>query len=163
TAEMFLKKEAVLEILPLASAVIGSDAAKHMKHYMDNTGNDLTIDLVGMVNDVPSAKFNYEEELKEAARFVETLPAGVQRITSTSINRKRKLHMYNQKSESWNWFFAIGGYSAWGKGRAEVIVAGGARSYKLDFEYKFFDRYNWDAGKSVTIFGITVTDNTMGE
>lgn len=37
------------------------------------------------------------------------------------------------------------------------------RELELDFEYKFFDRYNWDKGKSVTIFTITVTDEFMGE
>jgi hypothetical protein len=35
--------------------------------------------------------------------------------------------------------------------------------YELDFEYKFFDRYNRDAGKSITFAGITVTDKFMGE
>ena len=33
----------------------------------------------------------------------------------------------------------------------------------MKYEYKFFDRYNWDNGKSVRIAGITVTDAFMGE
>jgi hypothetical protein len=36
-------------------------------------------------------------------------------------------------------------------------------TYELDIEYKFYDRYNWDAGKSVTFAGITVTNKFMGE
>jgi hypothetical protein len=35
--------------------------------------------------------------------------------------------------------------------------------YTVDFEYKFYDRYNWDAGKSVRLAGITITDKFMGE
>ena len=37
----------------------------------------------------------------------------------------------------------------------------------MNFEYKFFDRYNWDKGKSVTINiagrPVTITDAFMGE
>lgn len=33
----------------------------------------------------------------------------------------------------------------------------------MDFEHKFYDRYNWDAGKSITFHGITITDKFMGE
>jgi hypothetical protein len=32
----------------------------------------------------------------------------------------------------------------------------------VEFEYKFYDRYNWDRGKAVTILGVTVTDQFMG-
>ncbi len=57
----------------------------------------------------------------------------------------------------------MGGYSPWGKGLATITKDGNSqRVYELDFEYKFFDRYNWDGGKSVTIFGQTITDAFMG-
>lgn len=35
--------------------------------------------------------------------------------------------------------------------------------YKLSFQYHFYDRYNWDEGKAVTIAGIVITDEFMGE
>jgi hypothetical protein len=70
---------------------------------------------------------------------------------------------YNRKSENANWFYAIGGYSTWGKGTAVVEEVNGRRSYRLEYEYKFFDRYNWDGGKKVTIANITITDHFMGE
>jgi hypothetical protein len=45
-----------------------------------------------------------------------------------------------------------------------MVKAGpGGPEYELDFEYKFYDRYNWDRGKSVEFAGITVTDESMGE
>jgi hypothetical protein len=37
----------------------------------------------------------------------------------------------------------------------------GTQILQLEFEYKFFDRYNWDGGKSVTLFGVTITDEFM--
>lgn len=158
-AGTFLKKQAVIQILPHAYLIIGDDATKHMYHYMGNSGSTYTIDLEDMISDVPSAKANFNREMEEAKKFVETLGLGVHNITSTSINRP----LYNNKSESWNWYFAIGGYSAWGKGVATIIDSGKIRNYYLQFEYKFFDRYNWDGGKSVTILGITITDREMGE
>ncbi|MCP5119955.1 MAG: hypothetical protein GY953_54855, partial [bacterium] len=87
----------------------------------------------------------------------ETLSVGTHQITS-----KMAEGAYNRKSETTNWFFAIGGYSTWGKGEARVTDAAG-RKYELDFEYKFFDRYNWDGGKQVTIGPVTITDQFMGE
>jgi hypothetical protein len=158
TWEMRLKKAAVINILPHAYLIIGDDATKHMAHYLKNSGKDYTIDLEDMLDDVPNEKMLYESELAEAKIFVETLPVGTHNITSD-----RASGGYVKQSENTNWYFATGGYSAWGKGVATVTAdATGKKGYELDFEYKFFDRYNWDGGKSVTIFGIKVTDAFMG-
>ena len=93
-------------------------------------------------------------EIALAQAFVETLDDGDYQITSSSASTG-----YNNKNESWNWYYAVGGYSAWGKGKANVNCG----EMTLKFEYKFFDRYNWDKGKSVTILGVTVTDSFMAE
>lgn len=37
------------------------------------------------------------------------------------------------------------------------------RHYAVDFDYCFYDRYNWDGKKAVTILGTVVTDEFMGE
>ncbi len=148
----------IMGILPGAAAVIGDDAAINMAHYMGNSGKDLTIDLEDMVADVSSAQKRYLAEVKQAKKFVEMLPDGKFGITS-----KRTNGGYNYKSENWNWFFAVGGYSTWGKGVAEVKTLGKKTMITLEFEYKFYDRYNWDNGKKVTILGVEITDHFMGE
>lgn len=141
-----------------AMLVIGDDATANMAHYFGNSGDDQTIDLEEMVDDVPSAKVLHDRELALAKLYVEGLPAGAHVFTS-----RNAVNGYNRQSESRNWFFAIGGYSVWSKGTAIVTVgAGGARSYMIIWEYKFFDRYNWDGGKSVNLFGVTITDAFMG-
>jgi peptidoglycan hydrolase-like protein with peptidoglycan-binding domain len=158
TASHIALKVGIANILPQAYAIIGDDATKHMYHYLDNSGAPYTIDLEDMIADVPSARERFEAEAAQAQAFVELLDVGVHDITSRMMQGG-----YNRKDENWNWFFAIGGYSSWGKGKATVADGMFGHEFSLDFEYCFFDRYNWDKGKSVTIFDITITDEFMGE
>jgi peptidoglycan hydrolase-like protein with peptidoglycan-binding domain len=151
-------KLAILNVLPEAYVIIGDDATKHMAHYLGNSGRSYTIDLEDMVEDVPSARARYEDEVAQAQELVERLPAGTHNIHSLKAENG-----YNYQAENRNWFFAIGGYSKWGEGVAKVQNTPTGMEYELDFVYKFFDRYNWDAGKSVTFAGITITDRFMGE
>lgn len=158
TWEVMLKKELILDVLPLAWVAIGDDATKHMVHYLGNTGSDLTIDLQGMINDISSARMRMVDEILQAQHFVLQLPPGRHNITSKRLNVA-----YAQKSESWNWFYATGGYSTWGTGVASISEGKSGDHYTLDFEYHYYDRYNWDKGKSVTIGGVKIEDDTMGE
>jgi peptidoglycan hydrolase-like protein with peptidoglycan-binding domain len=151
-------RSAIIEVLPASFALVGDDAVAHMWHYLNGSGQRYTIDLAGMVNEVPSAKDRYSEEVWQAQAFVEGLPVGTHQITSRNVEKG-----YNLQSENRNWYFAIGGYRLWGTGQATVAQGAQARSYALDFTYKFYDRYNWDGGKSVTLFGVQVTDHFMGE
>ena len=159
TYDMIARKLAIMNYLPHAYVIVGDDAAVNLAHFFGNNGFDKTIDLEDMVDDVPSAKLLYERELALAKAYVETLPEGRYQITSASASGG-----YAKKSENWNWFYAVGGYSAWGKGVAVVTRnSDGTKAYDLQFEYRFFDRYNWDGGKSVTLFGVKITDQFMGE
>ena len=159
TMTMQAVRASVYAILPIANRTIGDDAVKHMRHYLDNSGRTFTIDLEGMVREVPSAQARFELEVAQAKEYAELLAPGRYQIHSRKAEGG-----YNRKSENANWFFAIGGYSTWGRADVSVVSKGGtARDIKMDFEYRFFDRYNWDAGKSVTIAGIKVTDVFMGE
>lgn len=133
------------------------NAVAHLRHYFDESGSTYTINLVGMIRDVPSAKDLYKDELRMAKAFAETLDVGDHDITSGSASGG-----YDTKAENADWFYAVGGYSAWGKGKVSVTCENGKKKYKLAFSYNFRDRYNWDTGKSVTIAGITVTDAFMG-
>lgn len=153
-----LKEAIIVEVLPKAYVLIGDDAVKHLMHYFRNRGTNYRIDLEGMVKEVPSAGKLYELEVAQVKAYTEVLPVGKHFITS-----KRAQGGYNTKAESKNWFFAVGGYSVWGKGQAIVKKGPAGNEFELNFEYKFFDRYNWDAGKKVDIFGIEITYAFMGE
>src|SRR5688572_23680405 len=111
-------------------ARIGNDAVKHLDHYFQNSGKDYTIDLVGMVGEVLSAKDIYKQEISNAVDFVKGLKPGTHQITSGKATGG-----YNYQDKSTNWYFAVGGYSVWGKGKAIVTDKGsGKREYFLDFE-----------------------------
>src|SRR5690349_6061103 len=94
----------------------------------------------------------------QAQAFVESLPAGRCHITSRKTQGGKNLPQENR-----NWYLAIGEYVFWGSGDVEVGDANGRRTYVMDFVYHFHDRYNWDGGKAVHLFGLTVTDQFMGE
>lgn len=158
TTEMQALKVVIMSYIPHASVLVGKDAANHLKHYLNNTGLDYTIDLEGMVNDVKDAKNLFNKEFEDAKHFVSGLGVGKHCFTSA-----RAINGYNQKYQSQNWFYAIGGYSFWSKGRA--IIAKGANGKKdcyMKWQFHFYDRYNWDRGKSVTIMGQEITDEYMG-
>jgi hypothetical protein len=159
TYKMTGLKKLIIGQLGFAGLFYGFDAAAHLGHYFQNTGKDYTVALARMIKDAPSAKYLYDEEIADAMEFVEKLTVGEHQITSsrTSVGE-------HHPRESRNWYYASGGYSVWGKGNATIALnVSGEKSYKLDFEYKFFDRYNWDRGLSVELFGIRVTDELMGE
>jgi len=152
------KYVAIMDALYPAYVVIGDDAVKHMLNYLDNTGAPLTIDLEGMIAEVPTAKVRFDTEVERIKNYVQQLPPGTFDVTSTHA-----WNGYNHKRENRNWFFAVGGYSVWTKGRATITGTGPGHDCRLELEYKFYDRYNWDSGKSVHIDGIEITDETMGE
>lgn len=151
-------KYQIMAILPAASAAIGKEAADHMRHYLNGSGRDYRINLEGMPRDVSTAQNRFRHEVSQARKLVEQLPAGTHQIRSKRVNFD-----YNYKAETKNWFFAIGGYLVWGDGVANVVTSSSGDTYTLDFNYHFFDRYNWDGGKKVELFGVTITDAFMGE
>jgi hypothetical protein len=146
------------DFLTVAAVAIGDDAVKHLRHYFRNTGQPLDVDVAGMVREVPSAKLLFETIISLLRTYVEQFPAGTYNITS-----KHTWGGYNLKRENANWFFAVGGYSVWIRGQATISGTAGGRSYRFEGRYHFYDRYNWDGGKSVTIAGIRITNEQMGE
>ena len=158
---MFALAQVITEALPPfgSSAVTfyGVNCAMHLRHYMSASGRPLTIDLEDMVDSGPTPRERFRDEVAQAKAFVEKLGVGTHSITS-----RKTEDSYNFESESKDWFYAVGGYHTWGKGTATVAAGVDGLEYALDFEYRFFDLYNWDGGKSVPLAGVTITDEFMG-
>ncbi len=157
--KMIALKLTIMNYMVHAAVLVGDDAAKHMFHYFLNSGKEYNFDLQGMVDEVKNAKFLYDQEVAEAKIFAETLPAGTYDIVASRMKPG-----YNLKTDSKNWFFAVGGYSFWGKAKLVVEKDNvGGKGFLLDFILNCTDRYNWDKGKSVKLFNIEITDEFMGE
>jgi len=158
TLKMWILKQQILHSCRAVKYPM-PNAVAHLRYYFGNSGGDYSIALESMLRDVPSAKDLYEDELEMAKEFAEGLSIGGEHhITSGSASSG-----YNTKAESKDWFYAVGGYRAWGKGKVEITCGeNGKKKYELTFTYKFWDRYNWDKGKSVTIGPIRITDDFMG-
>ena len=129
------------------------DAAKHLRHYLNNTGNDLEIDLARFIREVPSAQPIIDEEISMAKNFAET----IKDKNSFKISSSRTTEGYATKDTP-NWFYAVGGYSLYGKGEVSLCND----EYTMIFTIYFDDRYNWDAGKGVKIFGYPISDVSLG-
>ncbi len=136
-----------LGIQTVASHFGGDDAVKHLLHYLGNTGKTLTIDFAGMNDEVKLARQVADLQVETAQKFIEAQPPGKIVFTSTTGS----LNHYIRQDLSRNWFFAVGSYSTWIGGTANVRTAGGKPSYVMAYELHFVDRYNWDGYKSVDI------------
>ena len=133
-----------------------------MRHYLDNSGSDISIDALDMVKKSVNGSKLFASEAQAAKTFAESLdPRKEYDITSS-------LHVtpMNEQESSLDWFLAVGGYSAWGKGH---LMTGGyktpysdKRCFNLEFEYKVKDLYNFDEGKKVD-FSIAGQKNTIDD
>jgi putative peptidoglycan binding protein len=147
TARMLTLRDAFSYLLwPAAYEFAGPDATRNLRHYFDNDGKDWSVDLDKMIREVPSARGALGDEVARAKSFAETLGPGTYDIVSATLGSG-----YDLQRENKNWFLAVGGYACWGKGHLVVTETAGVRYYELAFEYKFYDRYNWDEGKSTDI------------
>lgn len=138
---------------------VGPEAVAQMHHFLDNTGTDYIVDVEQMMTRSDYLRQRHDEELAEAKAFAETLQPGTYSITSTRVHGG-----YFRRSHDPRYYFAIGGFTYWGQGRVVVKDAGrGGRSYALDFEFHFYDRYNWDNGKKTEVAGVSVKDAYLQE
>lgn len=136
-------------------------AKEHMLHYLGNTGDDLWINLELMIQSVPNANRLMYREINLARDFAESLGLHQRPDSCTSITSSATSVGYNRAEQDMDWFYAVGGYHSWGK--ADVI-ADPSGVYTMQFEYKFFDRYNWDKGKGINIAGLKInTDDFLAD
>lgn len=126
------------------------NARRHLMHYFGNTGTQLELDMDSLLGE-EAVKSALKDEFLAARKFAETLGDGVHNITSTDFSTG-----YCGEGD---WYYAMGGFHAWGKGIAEVY----GPCIALQFEFKVADQYNWDKKKKVTILLIDITDEFMGE
>lgn len=152
-----------------------TNAARHMRHYLGNSGNPLIVSVDNMLRDVENFRLWHAYWLQiaqmEASNKFWELP-GDDKCTPTShafnLQGARSASAYCTKGDSQDWFFAVGGFTHWYTASVQSTPGGnsadkgGEANLRIQFRMHMKDRYNWDSGKAIDILGLTVTDAQLG-
>lgn len=137
-------------------------AAKHLRHYLGNSGEDLTVDPGQIIRDVPQFGQAVDQQLDAAVN------AAIEQAVAEGCYGEPIAFdsgwqgFYLEKSMSSDWFYAMGGVQHSVTGTV-VVHPGDPPTAEVSYQVHVFDRYNWDGGKSTDIGPFTITDEQMGE
>ena len=143
------------------------DASKNLTHYLDNTGTPQDVDVDRMLTDLPDLPVNARNAAeKMAAEAVEAAKTSGATGPVTYPFTTPWEPEHASRSESMNWFLALGGYQACTEGTVTVYPPDPANgrpdwTYKYDYRVHVADRYNWDKGKDTDVGGVTIGDDQM--
>jgi hypothetical protein len=141
------------------------NAARHMRHYLDNSGAELSVSVNTMLRDSPTLEEQFLEAIETAKVDAERMLEGADLTADMefALAGERKGHYFN-KGESEDWFFAVGGCGHWFT--AEVFYYGAEdpaeRQLSMSIKLHVSDNYNWDEGKQVEIMGMVIKDEQLG-
>ncbi|KAL5363851.1 hypothetical protein BJX96DRAFT_178441 [Aspergillus floccosus] len=139
------------------AGTLGLDNAKtNMEHYLGNSGDDQSVSVEEMLNDLPGFQEGVQTLIQNEATDAYNSVSGTNGSTTFVSGWE---NYYASKDESWDWFFAIGGYSYSVTGALAKL---GSKT-SLKYQVHVFDRYNWDSGKSTEIGPFTFDDRELGE
>ena len=126
------------------------DAARHMSHYLGNSGRELKVSVDEMMAEMPQFKSAVQGTLTYmvAENFGSANPTQGIELNFESGWTK----FYATPEVSPNWFYAMGGYYYWVGANAKVLSVqeSGKAVIKVVYKVAVSDYYNWDAGKSTS-------------
>lgn len=144
-----------------------TDAARHLRHYLGATGKPLKVDAARVLTEVRAARLTADALLQE--QFAKACS----QIRNSSTGTRFEIPFQSRwgvatasQEEEGNWFFALGSFSVSQSGVMVVepsTTPGGEPTVRIHYQTHIFDRYNWDAGKNVTIRPATIEDKEMQE
>ena len=150
-----------------AADTIGwTHAATHLHHYLNNSGDDLTVSPDQMMRDVDQFRDKVEDSTADEMRRI-----AAEAAANGSYGRPVQFSTgwqdhYLGPDESKDWYYAMGGVQYAVTGVATVhppVHPGGEPRIEMDYQTHVFDRYNWDQGKSTEIGPITIDDSQLAE
>ncbi|MFJ9678331.1 hypothetical protein ACIRP2_09780 [Streptomyces sp. NPDC101194] len=133
-----------------------SDAARHMAHYLGNSGTDMELPVDKMMSDVPDFRDHIEDSIREhqddwREQALEEFRKNGGRPVSIPVETANRDFSF-QKDVNNNWFYAVGSTRSNVTGVITVVPdANGEPKVGLDYQANAWDRYNWDESKGVTI------------
>ena len=120
-----------------------SNAAKFMKHFLDNTGTTYNLDVAAFLSEDSGALKSRNEAINNALRAAELLAREGEVLT---VNQLSEGHpMQNSLAEE-DWQYSLGSYFD----DVDIInlrveVINGVKTYTADIKYIVTDYYNWDS------------------
>lgn len=146
------------------------DAALHMRHYLDGSGETLAIDPQRMLDAMPAF---YGEVEAEAAHFLDQIGETISaEYHGADMLRTYRAYFgdsgwkgsYATRDRSQNWYFAVGGFAY--TFTAAVTVTrperqSGTPVAHIILQLHVYDRYDWDSGRGTNIAGIRVANEVI--
>jgi hypothetical protein len=139
------------------------DASRHMRHYLENTGEPLDLPVDKMLYDDKGLRIHAEEAIRgkqEAWReqALEEFRRSGGRPVTIPVETGNSDYSFPQDGQA-NWFYAVGSTRTNVTGVVTVMPgADGEPRVGLDYQVNAWDRYNWDEGKGVNIGPLGVPD-----
>lgn len=134
------------------------NADRNLDHYLGNDGSDLAIPPEDLLDGLPqlrdAVKSLVQNQATAAYKLISAASGGGEKAFSSPWKS-----FYATKDQSLDWYFALGGFSYSVTG---VVVKSSAGAGTLKYQVHIFDRYNWDAGKSVDIGPFHFEDTELG-
>lgn len=137
-----------------------NNAANHLDHYLNNSGETLALDPDRIMNDEPNLKLHFDAIITGLIRAVAANLADHGRPVQFQ-SRNWEHYTFNDR----DWYLAIGSVEASACGVVTLAAADQANSeprISVVFQCHLFDRYNWDGTKTTEIGGFTWSDRQLG-
>jgi RHS repeat-associated protein len=125
-----------------ARVAIGKDAAKMYKHYRDNTGTSVDIDLARAYKEDSGYKEGFDNEIGLMQNLVNASYSGGAGTSFEIIGGLQKF--YNGTSE--NWQKTIGAFYSYGYGQVTIDPSTGTATMVVTFYME--DMYNFNPGQA---------------
>jgi hypothetical protein len=140
-------------------------ASAHLSHYLDNSGDTLTVNVDSVLHDVPKANTAANLIAETEIRRVAAAQVAAEDYDNPTTFQSKWGDFYITEELSGDWFFAMGGIrlAASGAVITREPAEGAEPTVVVEYKVHLYDRYNWDEGKSVEIAGVTIHDKDMGE
>lgn len=117
-------------------------AASFMSHYLDNTGNDYTINVSDFLKDDSGALASRNKAINNALRAAEALAQEGKQVT---VNQLTEGHPMEGSLATDGWKYAIGSYfDDVDIINLTVTEVDGVKTYSADIKYIVTDFYNWN-------------------
>lgn len=148
-----------------ADALGQTNAAAHLRHYLDGSGDPLVIDADQLLRDSTAARDATDRLVNEQVDRIAQEAAATGSYGQPVPFRSGWNGTYVVPEDSKDWFYAMGGIQQSVSGVVTVnppTVPGGEPTVSVQYRTDVFDRYNWDGSKSTEIAGRTITDEQMG-